>query len=136
PVVVYSLAINYQVWHFFHSSANMIPWGLMSAILMAYYLIYLPSPVIMLGLKYRRLNETEKRRVRLIFVALAFVVVVAVPVVLISFGGALSLSPLLLAVATLAGVGFPLCFAYAILRHRLFDIRVIIRQGIRYAAAK
>ncbi len=42
----------------------------------------------------------------------------------------------LLAVATLAGVAFPLCFAYAILRHRLFDIRVIIRQGIRYAAAK
>jgi tRNA A-37 threonylcarbamoyl transferase component Bud32 len=28
------------------------------------------------------------------------------------------------------------CFAYAILRHRLFDIRVIIRQGIRYATAK
>jgi hypothetical protein len=40
------------------------------------------------------------------------------------------------ALATLAGAAFPVCFAYAILRHQLFDIRVIIRQGIRYAAAK
>ena len=31
---------------------------------------------------------------------------------------------------------FPVCFAYSILRHRLFDIRVIIRQGVQYAAAR
>jgi eukaryotic-like serine/threonine-protein kinase len=30
----------------------------------------------------------------------------------------------------------PVCIAYAILRHRIFDIRIIIRQGIQYAAAK
>lgn len=40
------------------------------------------------------------------------------------------------ALATLAGITFSVCFAYSILRHRLFGIRVIIRQGIRYAAAK
>jgi tRNA A-37 threonylcarbamoyl transferase component Bud32 len=31
---------------------------------------------------------------------------------------------------------FPACFAYSILRHRLFDIRVIVRQGLQYAAAR
>ncbi len=30
----------------------------------------------------------------------------------------------------------PLSFAYAVLRHRLFDIRVIIRQGLQYALAR
>jgi eukaryotic-like serine/threonine-protein kinase len=31
---------------------------------------------------------------------------------------------------------FPTSFAYAILRHRLFDIRVIIRHGVQYALAR
>lgn len=31
---------------------------------------------------------------------------------------------------------FPVCFAYSILRHRLLDIRVIIRQGLRYTLAR
>ena len=31
---------------------------------------------------------------------------------------------------------FPVCFAYSILRHRLLDIRIIIRQGIQYAATR
>jgi tRNA A-37 threonylcarbamoyl transferase component Bud32 len=30
----------------------------------------------------------------------------------------------------------PLAFAYAIVRHRVFDIRVIIRQGLQYALAR
>ncbi len=31
---------------------------------------------------------------------------------------------------------FPTCFAYAILRHRLFDIRVIVRIGLQYMVAR
>ncbi len=31
---------------------------------------------------------------------------------------------------------FPLCFAYAIVKHQLFDVRVMIRQGVQYAVAR
>ena len=37
---------------------------------------------------------------------------------------------------TLTLLLFPASFAYAILRHRLFDIGMMIRQGVRYAAAR
>ena len=33
-------------------------------------------------------------------------------------------------------LAMPASFAYAILRHRLFDLRLIIRQGLRYALAR
>ena len=33
-------------------------------------------------------------------------------------------------------LALPFSFAYAILRHRLFDIRVIVRQGLRYLLAR
>jgi eukaryotic-like serine/threonine-protein kinase len=37
---------------------------------------------------------------------------------------------------SLVFLAVPASFAYAILRHRLFDIRLIVRQGIRYALAR
>ncbi len=40
---------------------------------------------------------------------------------------------LLIPVLTLV---FPLCFTYALLKHQLFDVRVMIRQGVQYAAAR
>ena len=143
PMLLLSLVFHYQIWHYSYSPKNMIPSAWMSTILASFWLTYLPGSFILLGVKYRRLDETEKRRVRLIVVALGIVVVLAVPVFVYSqpeysksFGASLFLSLPAGALATLAGVAFPLCFAYAILRHRLFDIRVIIRQSIRYAAAK
>lgn len=143
PILLLSLVFNYQVWHYIYSPENMIPSAWMSMMLASFWLTYLPGSFILLGVKYRRLDETEKRRVRLIVVALAILVVLAVPVVVYSqpyysksFGASLFLSLPAGALATLAGVAFPLCFAYTILRHRFFDIRVIIRQSIRYAAAK
>nr|MDQ3347488.1 PDZ domain-containing protein [Acidobacteriota bacterium] len=33
-------------------------------------------------------------------------------------------------------LAMPASFAYAILRHRLFDVRLIVRQGLRYALAR
>ncbi|HVP41791.1 MAG TPA: protein kinase [Terriglobales bacterium] len=31
---------------------------------------------------------------------------------------------------------FPLCFAYALVKHQLFDVRIMIRQGLQYAVAR
>jgi hypothetical protein len=105
---------------------------------------------VLLALKYWRLkDQTEKRRMRLVVVSLAFMVMVFVPSVVyrqlngswsdtdyLGSAGSSMLSLPALTLATFAALAFPLCFGYAILRHRLFGIRVIIRQGIRYAAAK
>jgi hypothetical protein len=37
---------------------------------------------------------------------------------------------------SIAFLAMPASFAYAILRHRLFDIRLIVRQGLQYALAR
>ena len=37
---------------------------------------------------------------------------------------------------SLGFLAFPASFAYAILRHRLFDVSLIVRQGLRYALAR
>lgn len=41
-----------------------------------------------------------------------------------------------LAGLSLVFLAVPASFAYAILRHRLFDLRLIVRQGVRYALAR
>jgi hypothetical protein len=151
PNVLVSMLLSYQIWLFVHGPEHMIPSDWMSLMYAACWITYLPGSFAMLALKYRRLKDaTEKRRMRLVVVSLAFLVLMFVPLVVYrqlngtwsdtnywgSAGGPLFLSAPVLALATLASMMFPVCFAYAILRHRLFDIRVIIRQGIRYAAAK
>jgi tRNA A-37 threonylcarbamoyl transferase component Bud32 len=144
PMLVLAPFENYQIWHFIYSPEHMMPWAWANAIFAAYDIAYLPGPFVMLVVKYRNLtDQTERRRVRLVVFALAAVLVFGVPSLLYKQpdyseapGAWLFLSLPVRALATLAGAAFPVCFAYAILRHRLFDIRVIIRQGIRYAAAK
>ena len=45
-------------------------------------------------------------------------------------------SPTANLVSNVGALIFPLSFAYAILRQRLFDVRVIIRRGLQYAMAR
>ncbi|MBN1567845.1 MAG: protein kinase [Acidobacteria bacterium] len=42
----------------------------------------------------------------------------------------------ILLVLSCLGCALPIAMAYAILKHRLFDIRVMIRQGVQYAAGR
>jgi len=38
--------------------------------------------------------------------------------------------------ADLAAIGVPLVVAYAVVKHRVFDIRVVVRRGVRYLLAR
>lgn len=103
-------------------------------------LIYIGAAVTMLILTYRRLDDVnERRRVRVLAIGSTVGCAASGTFVLLFWRSSPDLA---LYRSTGVSVGalllllVPLTFAYAILRHRILDIRVIIRQGVRYAVAR
>ena len=96
-----------------------------------------------LAVNYRRLVDLNERRRLRVLAAGTFVGLVGlVPVTMEGFfdlppqlSDALR-SPAALALASVTFLMLPVSFAYAVLRHRLFDIRVMLRQGLQYAMAR
>lgn len=83
-------------------------------------------------------SATDRRRVRVLLGGLT-IGVSAGAVLLIADrldGRADIFGSSLLTVLALASLAVPASFAHAILRHRLFDLRIIVRQGVRYALAR
>jgi eukaryotic-like serine/threonine-protein kinase len=81
---------------------------------------------------------TDQRRIGVLILGTAIGAVAAVGVIAGYWrdpgAGVFQRKPMtLLALVFLA---MPASFAYAILRHRLFDVRLIVRQGLRYALAR
>jgi eukaryotic-like serine/threonine-protein kinase len=111
----------------------------MITVIRTYYLIYVPAGLTTLLMNYRRLGDaTERRRIRVLVLGFAAVALITVPLML---GSPLVPrwfpAPFLLGGwAIVSALALPASFAYAILRHRLFDIKVIIRQGLQYAIAQ
>jgi tRNA A-37 threonylcarbamoyl transferase component Bud32 len=108
--------------------------------LVAVNLAYLAAALAVLTVNYRRLEDVnERRRVRVLAVGSiagcaigsAFVLFIWLlrPSLAIYESPGVSVGALFLLV-------MPLSFAYAILRHRMFDVRLIIRQGVQYAVAR
>jgi tRNA A-37 threonylcarbamoyl transferase component Bud32/uncharacterized membrane protein len=100
--------------------------------------LYVMGSLVVLILSYRRLEDVnQRRRVR---VVLAGVLASTLAVVgWVAIGAGRALTPWVLvpqALVYLLLLAFPLSFAYAILRHRLFDVGVMIRQGLQYAVAR
>ena len=101
--------------------------------------LYLLSSLTALVLGYRRLTEeNERRRVRVLVAGAVVGLLAPLPLTVMTWvapstaraGTTLSyVSSLLVAL-------FPLSFAYAVLRHRLFDLRLVVRAGVRYALAR
>ena len=97
--------------------------------------------VLLVG--YRRLTDvTERRRVRVLVVGCAFGVLCAVLVVIgywmpseVNLTYSIFASPAV-AIGLIGALALPASFTYAILRHRLFDVRLIVRRGLRYALAR
>ncbi len=106
---------------------------------------YLGAGLLALILNYRRLDDVnEKRRIRVLVAGSLVGYLALVPLVVLSamrtsaqsgVGRILYSWPALLLVNILYQA-FPVSWAYAILRHRLFDVRVVIRQGLQYALAR
>jgi serine/threonine-protein kinase len=102
-------------------------------------IVYLAAGIMVLAVGYRRvLDLNEKRRVRVLMVGTALGVMSALVTAWFDgFRGRLNGPFLFVVYAVLPlNTACPLSLAYAILRHRVFDIQVIIRQGLQYAMAR
>lgn len=96
-----------------------------------------------LAVNYRRLTDVNERRRARVLVIGSVVGVIAGTSVVLSYwlpstnnlDQSFLASPFAM-LGTCLFLALPLSFAYAILRHRLFDIRVMIRQGLRHALAR
>ena len=105
--------------------------------------ISVAASVIICMVNYRRIDDlNERRRLRAVVAGVAGGVIPGFPVVAwywyrqrADLSTSLFESPAL-AFAAVVMSCLPLSMTYAVLRHRLFDIRFIIRLGVRYALAK
>ena len=104
---------------------------------------YLLAGLTALVLNYRRLDEVnERRRVKVVVMgAVGGLLPGLLVVASYRLRSHANLSESIFAsrttsIGTMSLLLFPVSFAYAILRHRLFDISVMIRQGVRYAVAR
>jgi tRNA A-37 threonylcarbamoyl transferase component Bud32 len=93
--------------------------------------------VIAVAHNYRRLtNEDQRRRVQWVFaaslMALGFQVVWAACEVVLGTSTVSWMGP----PANILTAAIPLAVAYAVVRHQLFDIRLIIRRGVQYLLAR
>jgi hypothetical protein len=105
--------------------------------------LYLLGGLVLLGINYRRLKDVnQQRRVRVLAVGSAVgwtamgmfltIIVIGGGRTLAAIDARVPLLPLLLCFYLL----FPLSFAYAILRHRVFDLGLMVRRGLQYALAR
>jgi tRNA A-37 threonylcarbamoyl transferase component Bud32 len=120
------------------SEALGIPSWIFQAALMR-TMLYLIAGIVILLITYRRfLGPDEKRRVRVLLAGTAISLASSIATVwkLHRVGFGLTNSTLWILLIHPLTLAAPLAFAYAIVRHRVFDIRVIIRQGLQYALAR
>ncbi|MBN2320935.1 MAG: protein kinase [Acidobacteria bacterium] len=103
------------------------------------------SEFVVTILNYRRLRDpNDRRRVRILIIGAAASMVGLSPVISMSvFPGLFRLlfvgtgvkNTIVMVLNYIAFIS-PIIKAYGIMRHRLFDIRIMIRQGVQYAAAR
>jgi tRNA A-37 threonylcarbamoyl transferase component Bud32 len=125
-----------------HLTALTPPWVLV--VFGVQSLAYLAAVLVVLPVSYWKLESvTDRRRFRvLVFGALAAMLfylprVISTSLINLSPGFYQFFeSPYVDIACALGMLIFPMSFAYAILRQRLFDVRVIIRQGVQYALAR
>jgi tRNA A-37 threonylcarbamoyl transferase component Bud32 len=100
--------------------------------------VYVIASLLVLVWSYRKLADVnQRRRVRVILAGLVLTVLGVVG--WIALGSARTLSfwhRVLEMLLYMMWLAFPVSFAFAILRHRMFDLGVMVRQSLRYAMAR
>jgi hypothetical protein len=107
---------------------------------------YFFAAPIAIAVSYRRLIDVnERRRMRILVIGSVVGFLALVPPILLAanptlsqtlVGNLLLSAPVFILSVLLCFLVFPLSIAYSVLRHRLFDVRIIIRQGLQYAMAR
>jgi eukaryotic-like serine/threonine-protein kinase len=99
---------------------------------------YAGAAVLLLAHRRAAQTLTDQRRIRVLMLGTIIGGTAGGAAVLgyLRSGGADVFATRTVAVLALAFLAVPASFAYAILRHRLFDLSLIVRQGVRYALAR
>jgi eukaryotic-like serine/threonine-protein kinase len=116
-----------------------------------FFLGWCAIPIVLIANYLRLRDPNERRRVRVMVAGYVISLIATIPAAVITlFFGVFNFTEWLGRAIGMFGLpstnlGFtlgcltlmgPIAMTYAILRHRLFDIRVMIRQGLRYAVAR
>lgn len=116
-------------------------WNVASPFFIIIFPTYFVSALVMLALQYRRAGEVSRRKLRIILIG--SLVGIGSLVVLLPLSDWLRLSEthpaLHLTVMTIMNLlqcALPLSFAYAIVRHQVIPVKLIIRRGLQYLLAK
>jgi eukaryotic-like serine/threonine-protein kinase len=139
PLLGASAAFNYIVLFAPQRAGDSFP-GWLGLIIALDFLAALLGSVVIVAVNYFRLQEVnERRRIRLVvFGLLLFLADLLAFGLFSSFQKTLWLSRIALSplVFGLVQVPFTFCVAYAVLKQRLFQVRLIVRQSLQYAVAR
>ncbi|HWB29439.1 MAG TPA: protein kinase [Vicinamibacterales bacterium] len=103
---------------------------------------YLAAGLVMLIANYRAVADANaRRRIRVLVVGAVIGCAAGAPVVIAHWLGGADMTHSLFAswgmtIGAWIFLLFPASFAYVLLRHRLFDLRVMARLGVQYALAR
>jgi len=124
------------------SATGMAPGWLLPAVVMI-LVGYVVAALAALVLNYRRLSDpNERRRVRVLVAGTMVGWIALMPGLIINYLPSAARLKVVYVTTPLSAIPFvlftlfPLSFAYAILRHRVLDVRLLIRQGLQYAFAR
>jgi eukaryotic-like serine/threonine-protein kinase len=134
--------LPWRVWGIYgiiyrpETAANLPQWVLTAISIRS--MVFVLASLLFLGLNYHRLGDAnQRRRMRVLLAGMAFSVLGVVAWVAI--GASRVVNPWQIFIQPFLYISFlvfPLSFAYAILRHRMFDLGVMVRQGLQYALAR
>jgi hypothetical protein len=137
-----ALIVGWHVFAWYHITRDVGPPTGLPNWTMAVFVVNVvySGLAVALLLRHRRAAETltDQRRIRVLLVG-GVVGVAAGSAVVVGYWrspGTDIFATGTLTVLSLVFLAMPASFAYAILRHRLFDVSLIVRQGLRYALAR